>query len=367
MKQCSTKGHWLQDNQWQSYKCIHDDCVRALEPLESEDYLSYFIPAPVDLHVHGGGGVDVMAGADAIARVLQTHARHGTGAMLATSVTAPVKDIDRFLADVQSVMTCPPDDGSTLLGAHLEGPFINPDKLGAQPPYSAPVDACQLEAWLSTGVVKVITYAPEQDAQNIVSAMCARYGVKAQIGHTLCTWSQALAAIQSGCGITHLYNAMSGVSHRDGGAALAALAYSDYAEIITDGIHVDKAAFDSARRAIPRLYSVTDATAAAGMPDGQYKLGSLAIEKRADRVILPDGTLAGSCLTQMRSMSVLRQWGLSWPQISSLSSEYPAQWLGCTTLGVINEGAIANWLEINENRIVAIWLRGVRKPVGDCI
>lgn len=365
MNYSSTKGYWLQGEQWNLYECNHDEHVISLEPCEADRNLPFYIPAPVDLHVHGGGGVDVMQGADAIVKVLKTHARHGTGAMLATSVTAPVSDIDRFLVDVQHVMNNPPEDGSTLLGAHLEGPYINPDKLGAQPAYAAPVDAVQLERWLSTGVVKIITYAPEQDNQHVVAGLCARYNVKAQMGHTLCNWSQALAAIQAGCGVTHLFNAMSGVSHRDGGAALAALAYSDYAEIITDGIHADKAAFDSARRAIPRLYSVTDATAASGMSDGYYQLGSLTIEKQSERVILPDGTLAGSCLTQLASIGLLRSWGLSWPQISSLSSEYPSQWVGRAELGAIAVGAIANWLEILDDQIVAIWLRGNRTSIGE--
>ncbi|MFK7860012.1 MAG: N-acetylglucosamine-6-phosphate deacetylase [Granulosicoccus sp.] len=359
-----TSGLWLTGEQWAPLRCTHGATIHALEPVKLDANEPRFIPAPVDLHVHGGGGADVMQGSDAIERVLVAHAKAGTGALLATSVTAPLEDIDRFLTDVDNVMSHPPNEGAILLGAHLEGPFINPGKLGAQPPYAVPIDVMRLEAWLSTGVVKVITYAPELDPDNVVPALCLQYGVKAQLGHTLCSWSQALQAINSGVGVTHLYNAMSGVSHREGGAAAAALAYSDYAEIITDGIHVDQVAFDMAHRAIPRLYSVTDATAAAGMPDGRYKLGSLSIEKKGHTVLLPDGTLAGSCLTQLASLNVMASWGLSWLQISRLSSVYPSQWIGNKTLGTITQGAIANWLELHGDNVVALWLKGQRHLIG---
>lgn len=363
MSMQETTGLWLADDRLQPMRCTHGDSITALEPIAFDSRMPCFIPAPIDLHVHGGGGADVMQGCDAIAKVLTAHARHGTGALLATSVTAPMDDIDRFLEDVAMVMQNPPDDGARLLGAHLEGPFINPDKLGAQPPHAVPVDAKRLEAWLSTGVVKVMTYAPEQDPDNVVAALCAQYGVKAQLGHTLCGWAQALRAIKTGAGVTHLFNAMSGVSHRNGGAAAAALAYSDYAEIITDGIHVDKVAFDLAHRSIPYLYSVTDATAAAGMPDGHYELGSLRIEKKGNSVILPDGTLAGSCLTQLNSINVLSNWDLSWLDISRLISVYPARWIGSKELGVIAPGAIANWLELREDKVVALWLNGQRRII----
>lgn len=364
MSQLRTMGLWMVGDRLQPMRCTHSNTIQHLEPVAFDSRLPLFMPAPVDLHVHGGGGADVMQGCDAINQVLIAHAREGTGALLATSVTAPMDEIDKFLDDVATVMLNPPDEGARLLGAHLEGPFISPDKLGAQPPYAVPVDAERLERWLSSGVVKIMTYAPEQDPDNVVAALCLQYGVKAQLGHTLCSWSQALQAINAGAGVTHLFNAMSGVSHREGGAAAAALAYSDYAEIITDGIHVDKAAFDIAHRAIPYLYSVTDATAAAGMPDGHYDLGSLRIEKKGHSVLLADGTLAGSCLTQLESIATMANWGLSWLQINRLSSVYPAQWIGNKTLGVIAPGAIANWLELRDNKVVALWLNGQRGVIG---
>lgn len=319
-----------------------------------------YLPAPIDLHVHGGGGHDCMDGDNALRGMLASHARHGTCAMLATSVTAPYDDISKFIESVARVMQSPDKESTILLGAHLEGPFISPHKLGAQPPYASELNLNQLESWLASGIVRVITYAPEIDPHGDMLELCKSYKARVQIGHTNCSWSEAHRALHAGCGVTHLFNAMSGVSHRDGGAATAALAYAEYAEIILDGLHVEKAAFDAARRAIPKLYSVTDATAASGMPDGNYKLGSLEVCKRNNQVLLNDGTLAGSCLTQRQVISQLRHWNIDWHTIGLMTSTIPAQWIGEDRLGVIEPGAIAHWLEIQGEVPVALWLSGKR-------
>jgi len=355
-----TAGRWWAPDGFIDGVCYHGATVAVLEETQYNESSPLFLPAPVDLHVHGGGGHDCMDGDDAIRGMLKTHARHGTGSLLATSVTAPFSDTSDFIDSVVRVINSPDEKAATLLGIHLEGPFISPDKLGAQPPFAASINLDQLESWLASNVVKVITYAPELDPHGDVIALCNRYNVRVQIGHTVCSWEQAHKALQAGCGVTHLYNAMSGVSHRQSGAATAALAYAEYAEIIIDGLHVEKAAFDAAKRAIPKLYSVTDATAASGMPDGDYKLGSLCVHKKNDRVLLPDGTLAGSCLTQRRVLSLLRQWGIDWHTIGAMVSAIPAGWIEDETIGCISSGAKAHWLEISDDEPVALWLSGVR-------
>lgn len=319
-----------------------------------------FIPAPVDLHNHGAGGADVMAGDEAIYTMLACHAAHGCGALLATSVAAPFDELSEFLQSVKRVMASPRPYSSTLLGAHLEGPFINAEKLGAQPPYAVSCDLPQLEAWLETGVVRIITFAPENNPVKEVLDLCQRFNVKVQIGHSLCNWATAKACLESGCGVTHLFNAMSGVNHRCGGIALATLAYGNFAEIIADGFHVDQAAFDLARKSIPNLYSVSDATAASGMPDGHYQLGSVSVEKAHGCVRLPDGTLAGSCLTQLDAIRTLKQWELTWHQIAELVSVRPALWIGEKKFGSIKPGSSAHWLEIQNDSPCALWLNGTR-------
>lgn len=357
-----TAGRWWSPDGFIEGICHHDETVQIIEHRPQPEAGPLFIPAPVDLHVHGGGGHDCMGGETAIRGTLKTHARHGTGSLLATSVTAPFAETSEFIDSVARVMRSPDRDSATLLGVHLEGPFISPDKLGAQPPFAATVNLDQLEFWLDSGVIKVITYAPELDPHGDLIALCDRYKVRVQIGHTVCSWEQAHLALRAGCGVTHLYNAMSGVSHRGGGAATAALAYAEYAEIIVDGLHVEKAAFDAARRAIPKLYSVTDATAASGMPDGDYKLGSLCVHKKDDQVLLPDGTLAGSCLTQRRILAILRHWGVDWHTIGAMVSAIPANWIRSSKMGNIATGTTAHWLEVEGDKLVAFWLSGRRFP-----
>ena len=356
-----TRGRWVTPGGVVSGACEHGAAVVALhpEPAPAAD-APLFLPAPVDLHVHGAGGVDAMGGEVALRRMLAVQASLGCGALLATSVCAPLDAIDAFLADVAAVMAAPDPGSTTLLGAHLEGPFVNPDKLGAQPPHAVPVDAAALTRWLATGVVRAVTFAPEVDDEGVLPGLCAVHGARAQVGHTLCGWAVAAAAFEAGCGVTHLWNAMGGASHRDGGTATAALARADHAEIIVDGIHVERAAFEAARRAVPNLYAVTDGTAAVGMPDGTYRLGSLEVERRGDRVTLPDGTLAGSCLDQVAALGVLRGWGLDWPAVARLVADVPARWIGARDLGGIRPGARAHWLELDAERPVALWLDGVR-------
>ena len=360
-----TAGRWWMPDGFVEGICHHDTVVRDIEKQPQSAHCPTFIPAPVDLHVHGGGGHDCMDGDAAIRGMLLTHAQHGTGALLATSVTAPFSETGEFIASAARVMQSPDPNAATLLGVHLEGPFISPDKLGAQPPFAATLDLDQLETWFDSGVVRIITYAPELDPGGDVIKLCDRYKVRPQLGHTLCTWAEACRTLQSGCGVTHLFNAMSGFSHRDGGAATAALAYAEYAEIILDGLHVEKAAFDAARRAIPKLYSVTDGTAASGMPDGDYTLGSLHVRKHNEQVSLPDGTLAGSCLTQLKVITLLKKWGIDWHAIGAMLSAIPAQWIETEALGQISAGATAHWLEIVSDEPVALWLLGNRYAFSD--
>ena len=354
-------GIWLTPTGWTNAICRFDSTIQSLKLTnDSASGPVRYLPAPVDLHVHGAGGYDCMQGEDALRSMLKAALNTGTSALLATSVTAPFEDISHFIQSAANVINSPDSEAAQLLGVHLEGPFINPSMLGAQPQHTAKPNLAIVESWLSSGLVKVMTIAPEIDVDGNLLALLQAHGVKVQIGHSNCTWQQAQLALQQGCGITHLYNAMGPVAHRDGGTATAALAYADYAEVITDGIHVERAAFDAALRAIPNLYSVTDATAAAGMPDGDFKLGSLAVVKKGNHVRLADGTLAGSCLTQLRSIALLRSWDLDWPEIVEMTSARPARWIDEQTLGKIDVGAKANWIELDVDTVVAIWVSGQR-------
>jgi N-acetylglucosamine-6-phosphate deacetylase len=145
--------------------------------------------------------------------------------------------------------------------------------------------------------------APEIDGHLALVKQMADAGIRVQIGHTNGTYEDGVAALAQGAaGFTHLFNAMPGLHHREPGMAGAALAHAQYAEIIPDLLHVHPGAIKVALRSIPKLFCVTDSTAAAGMPDGEYMLGRQTVHKCMGGVRLADGTLAGSTLTMDQAL-----------------------------------------------------------------
>jgi N-acetylglucosamine-6-phosphate deacetylase len=307
------------------------------------------LPGCVDLHCHGGGGGDVMQGEAGIRTAARLHARTGTTSWLATTVTAPLAEIEHALRGIAAVMAAPGQGEARILGVHLEGPFINPGKLGAQPPFAIPADVATMRHLLTLAPITVVTLAPECDPGDALFNFLLAQGIRPQIGHSLCSHAQARAALQRGAGLTHFYNAMTPLNHRTPGAVGAGLAYAEYAEIIPDLVHVAPDAILAARRAIPRLYGVTDATAGAGMPDGPYQLGQHRVQKIGAHLTLPDGTLAGSALTTAQALRNLVSIGLPLAEASQRLSTFPADWLGRAEFGRIEPGANADFLVLSPN------------------
>ncbi len=319
----------------------------------------FVIPGFVDLHVHGGDGADCMEGADAVRRMAAFHARHGTTSLLATTVTAPAADLRRAMAGIAEAMRAP-GPGARVLGAHLEGPFISPAALGAQPPHAIPPDLELLRELAAAAPILVATYAPEVDPSGELLAAFRGLGTRAQIGHTTCDYAQARAALAAGAaGFTHLYNAMSGLHHRRPGAVGAALALARSAELILDFQHVEEGAARAALRAIPDLHCVTDAVAAAGMPDGTYRLGTHAIRKSGETVRLPDGSLAGSVLTMDRALGNLLRLGLTLSEAAGRCTVLPADYLGIAERGRLVPGCAADIAVVDAaGAIVAVLIEG---------
>jgi N-acetylglucosamine-6-phosphate deacetylase len=303
------------------------------------------LPGFIDLHVHGGGGRDTMEGGDAIAQIARQHAMHGTTSMLATTMTAPLADLETAFAGVRDFLAQNSRDASRVLGVHLEGPFINAGKLGAQPDYARPVSTQELARLHAIAAIRLITLAPEVGGNMEAIEGLVASGYRVQLGHTLGTYEEGVAAIAHGArGFTHLFNAMSGLHHREPGMAGAALAHAKYAEIIPDLLHVHPGAIRVALRAIPGLYCVTDSTAATGMPDGEYRLGRHSVTKCLGGVRLADGTLAGSTLTMDQALrNLVVELGLSIEDASHRVSTYAADYLG-----LVDRGRLANgcWADI---------------------
>ena len=306
--------------------------------------LPIVVPGFIDLHVHGGGGADTMQAGDAIDTIARTHARHGTTALLATTMTAPRAEIEAALRAVAGACRARRDGAASVLGVHLEGPYISPDRLGAQPAFAALPSAAEILALAALAPIRVVTLAPELPGALDTTAALVAAGIRVQIGHSAASYEQACAALAGGAsGFTHLFNAMSGLHHRAPGAAGAALAHAEHAELIPDLLHVHPGAMRAALRAIPGLYCVTDATAAAAMPDGPYRLGRHAVHKCAGGVRLADGTLAGSTLTMDQALrNLVHGLGLDLREASRRVSTHAAQYLGLADRGALHVGAVAD-------------------------
>ncbi len=339
---------------------VEDGRVARIEPARAEES-RLILPGFIDLHCHGGGGADVMEAGDAARTVAKTHARRGTTAFLATTMTSPLDEIERALAAAEAASRAANPDEAGILGVHLEGPFISRDRLGAQPDFVIPGDVGVMERLLALARIRVVTCAPEADPDGALTRYLSDRGVRVQIGHSSCDYETACRCFESGRhGVTHMFNAMSPLHHRAPGIVGAALAHATYAELIPDLLHVHPGAIRAALRAIPGLYAVTDATAATGMPDGDYRLGRQSVRKCDNGVRLADGTLAGSCLTMIEAFRNLVAIGLSVEDASRRTSTLPADYLGLEDRGRIAPGAVADFVVLDPSlALKSVVLRGL--------
>ena len=301
------------------------------------------LPGFIDLHVHGGGGADTMQAGQAVATIARMHARYGTTALLATTMTAPLSDIEAALTALAPLCQQRQTGQARVLGVHLEGPYINRERLGAQPDEVRPARLEEVQRLHALAPLRLITVAPELPGHlDLISAL-KEAGFRVLLGHTAGRYEDGVAALGCGAvGFTHLFNAMSGLHHRAPGMVGAALAHAQRAEIIPDLLHVHPGAIRAALRAIPGLYCVTDATAATGMPDGAYQLGQHTVHKCLGGVRLADGTLAGSALTMDQALRNLVSIGLTIQDASLRVSSYAADVLGLTDRGRLQPGAWAD-------------------------
>lgn len=334
---------------------------RALAPTEKPG-APFILPGFIDLHVHGGGGADWQGGEEGVRGLVRYHTSYGTTAIAPTTAAGRVAVIERALAAIAAVASRREAGEAVVLGAHLEGPFVNPRKPGA-------MDVSVLlegepglaKSWADRCPIVVATVAPEiPGGLEVIETLTAR-GCRVQIGHSIATPAEAEEAFRSGCcGFTHLFNAMSGVEHRSPGVAAYALAHARYAEIIGDLIHVDATVVLAAYRAIPRLYAITDASAGAGLPDGTYAWGGRRSVKRGLKITLENGaTLAGSAITMLDAFRNLVAIGLSIEQASDMTSARQAEYLGRRDLGRIELGARACLVELDDAlALQGVWVDG---------
>ena len=300
------------------------------------------VPGFVDLQVNGFAGVDFLRADDGgYARAGEALLQSGVTAFLPTFITSPE---DVLVDALQRVPTG--RIGPRVLGAHVEGPFLSPRRLGTHPPAARrDPDPDLLGRILAAGPVRMVTLAPElPGALALVDELVER-GVTVSCGHSDATAPEAAAAFDRGARtVTHVFNAMRPFGHRDPGVAGAALVRPDVTvQLIADGVHLAwEAVLLAWSAAHGRVALVTDAVEAASLPDGEYVLGEIPIELRDGAVRRGDGALAGSALTMIEAVRNVHRLGVPLEDAVRAASEVPALLLGEPGLGRLDVGRAAD-------------------------
>ena len=390
----------------------------------------FLLPGFVDGHVHGGGGADTMDGVAGVRVMARFHLHRGTTTLLPTTITNPWDKIVAALAAVelvarearaqeagareggapdarvqaggaqewgrldagaattaagQGARRGPHEDGDvtgarqaadplpSIPGAHLEGPFVSPQRLGAQPPFAVAPEPELVTELLAMGVVRVVTLAPEIPHAAEAAEAFARAGVRVSFGHTVADADQVAAvarrvrAVGGTVGFTHLFNAMSQLVGRAPGVVGAALAdEAAFAELILDFHHVHATSFRAALAAKPRRLSlITDAIRACGGGDGESELGGARVRVEEGVARLADGTLAGSVLTLDQAVRNATAVGVPLHVASRLASSVPAAYLGLADRGALAPGLRADVVMLDGAlNVTEVVVGGRRVPGG---
>jgi len=323
----------------------------------------WVLPGFVDMHVHGGGGTSFTQGsADDARRAAEFHRRYGTTSIVASLVTAPLAELEARAALLAGLAA-----EGVVAGLHLEGPFLSAARCGAQDPrYLLAPDVAAFERLhaAAAGYLKVITIAPELPGATEVIKAAVRAGVTVAIGHTDATAEVTAAAVDAGAThATHLCNGMRPLHHREPGPVGVLLDREEVTcEVIADGVHLhDTVIRLIARAAGPaRLVLITDAMAAAGMPDGAYQLGSMQVDVAGGVARLARGTIAGSTATMAAVLGHAVAAGLPLPGIAAAASTNPARVLGIgDRVGALRPGLDADLVVFDEEfRLRAVMRQG---------
>lgn len=331
------------------------------------------LPGFVDVHVHGAGGHDVMSSTEeALTTIASTVARRGTTSIVATTVTAPPDETRRCLEGISRYILSPVNRSTNvaaeIIGIHLEGPFISPTRRGVHPagaisnPSPTLLDR-YLEA--AAGTVKILTLAPEiPGALELIERGYAK-GLVVALGHTDATYEQAHTAIFRGARhAVHVFNAMRPFSHRETGVLGAVLTDpSVTAEVIADGVHVDDPAIRLllAAKGTDLVLLVSDGTAATGMRDGSYRLGTFDVTVTDGICRNREGKLAGSTLTLDRAVQHMVRLGVPLIEAIRMATYNPARRIGMEARkGVLTAGADADLVLLTpELKIANVFIRGI--------
>ncbi|WP_404323187.1 N-acetylglucosamine-6-phosphate deacetylase [Cytobacillus firmus] len=295
------------------------------------------IPGLIDIHIHGVNGADVMdATVEALEIMSAALPKEGTTSFLATTMTQSQTAIEKALINAGGyIQKNQPPGKAEILGIHLEGPYVNKSKAGAQPEeFIVNSSIEQFEKWnnLANKTVKIVTLAPEQPGGMEMVKYLDENSILASIGHSDATYEEVSQAIEAGAKhVTHLFNQMRGLHHREPGVVGAALLREELtAELIADGVHVRpemmKLAFQ--QKGEKELILITDAMRAKCLKSGVYDLGGQAVTVEDGKAVLQDGTLAGSILKLGNAMKNMMAFtGCSLEDAIQMASVNPAKQL----------------------------------------
>ncbi|KFX56833.1 N-acetylglucosamine-6-phosphate deacetylase [Clostridium botulinum] len=317
----------------------------------------YLSPGFIDAHIHGAGGCDTMDGTiDSINTIAKTIAKHGTTSFVPTTMTVSISDINKSMRVIK-LLKEKGSEGAHVLGAHLEGPFINPNAIGAQnPDYILPPSISTYKSMVKDSEDSVIslTLAPELSGSNDLIKYLSANGIVCSLGHTKATYEETIHSIKCGAThSTHLYNAMPFFTHRSPGIVGAIFDSDIKTETISDGIHISYPALRIAykQKGTDNVLLITDAMMACCMPDGKYYLGGQDVIVKNGAARVKSGSLAGSVLTLDKAVNnIYKNSDLPLNEIVKMASYNPAKHCKVDNhKGLIKEGYDADLILFDDN------------------
>ena len=325
------------------------------------------VPGFIDQHIHGAMSYDAMdATPEALQGIANAVVKEGTTAFLATTMTQSVENISNALRNVDQYMKKDPKDGARILGVHLEGPFISPKFVGAQPiehVQTPSVEIFKKYEEASGYHIKEVTLAPEEgDALELIKYLKSK-GIVASIGHTNAGYADVKKAVDAGAtNVTHTCNAQKPLHHREIGTVGSALLFDELnCEMICDTIHISVPTIQLITKVKPqdKVTLITDAMRAKGMPDGDYELGGQPVIVKGGEARLENGTLAGSVLLMNRAVqNVNCKAHVELARVIDMATINPAKGLGLASeRGSIKEGKVADFVVLNKNFDVLMTIR----------
>lgn len=327
----------------------------------------YVIPGLIDIHFHGCKKVDFCDGTkEVFETIAEYQASQGVTAICPATMTFSREKLESIF---QKVREYPNEKGAILCGVNMEGPYISYKKKGAQNGQYirvASVEEFNKLQELSGNMIKLVDIAPEIDgAMEFIQE--AKKSTNISIAHTTAGYDIAMKAFEQGAShVTHLYNAMTGFTHREPGVVGAAAEYEDcYVELICDGVHIHPSAVKSTFKLFgkERIVLISDSMEATGMPDGEYELGGQKVIVRGNRAELEDGTLAGSVTNLLKCMqTAVKDMGIPLEDAVLCATQNAAKSIDVfDTMGSLEPDKLANILILDKDlNIKAVYIKGER-------